>query len=381
MTAGRQTEEAGLRVEETGGLDRVSRAVWNDLFRSHPDPFESVALMHRCGMEGVKFRTIVVSDRHGPVMVLPTFETRFEASSMADGRLGAVLRRLAGLLPGLLRPRLLGVGLPECERGQVGRRPGVEAPTLDAAWRMGLRAVGRLAREVHAHAEVFLDLDPESLGSMPTDIRARFARADTPACARLPIRFASVEEYLSTLSRSTRQGLRRKARDAGGIRVERSTIAGADLPDMYALYLETVERSDIVLGVLSPGFFDLVGAETPGVQFVKYFAEGRMIAFNLLIEREGVLLDKYFCMSGELGRRYNLYFVSWLENIRRALELGFTVYHAGAGAEATKTSLGCEFVRNTTLFRHTSPAAHIVLTALAKAASRGRVGQTAPVQA
>jgi hypothetical protein len=41
-----------------------------------------------------------------------------------------------------------------------------------------------------------------------------------------------------------------------------------------------------------------------------------LAVFNLLVIKQEAMVDKYFCMDHELGCKYNLYFLSRLENAR-----------------------------------------------------------------
>jgi hypothetical protein len=68
------------------------------------------------------------------------------------------------------------------------------------------------------------------------------------------------------------------------------------------------------------------------------------------------MVDKYFCMDYELGRKYNLYFLSWLENVRYCVEQKIPLYHAGPGAEKTKARLGATSIPSVILFKHRRPA-------------------------
>jgi hypothetical protein len=67
------------------------------------------------------------------------------------------------------------------------------------------------------------------------------------------------------------------------------------------------------------------------------------------------MVDKYFCMDYEVGRKYNLYFLSWLENVRYCVERIIPLYHAGQGAESTKARLGATFIPSLILFKHRQP--------------------------
>ena len=80
-----------------------------------------------------------------------------------------------------------------------------------------------------------------------------------------------------------------------------------------------------------------------------------LAAFNLLVVKQEAMVDKYFCMDYELGRKYNLYVLSWLENIRTCVERKIPLYHAGQGAEKTKAHLGATFIPSFILFKHRQP--------------------------
>lgn len=359
-----------LRVEVTEGVGGVSPAEWGRLFCGHPDTYENVALSQRCGMDGITFRTVIIRDESGPVLVVPTFEAAFRASTMADGAARRVVRRLEPVIPGVFRPRLLGIGLVECEWGAIGVRPGCATATLQAAWSAAKSQVDALARQRRSNAIVLLELGPATMDRLPSDVLRRFAPVQTSPCAQVPLPFRTVDEYLKGLSRSTRQGLRRRVRASAHLRIERVSNPTPYRERIAELYRQTVSRAPVVLGVQRPSYFERVCSEVPGAHFVLYFAGDTLLAFNLLISRPDMLIDKYFCMDPERGRQHHLYFVSWMENIRHAIEHGCPVYHAGPGAEETKSHLGCRFIRTSTLFRHTNPAAHAVLSFLARTVGR-----------
>jgi len=66
-------------------------------------------------------------------------------------------------------------------------------------------------------------------------------------------------------------------------------------------------------------------------------------------------VDKYFCMDHELGRKYNLYVLSWLENVRTCVERKIPLYYTGQGAEKTKAHLGATFIPSFLFFKHRHP--------------------------
>jgi uncharacterized protein len=377
-----------LRAEISDWFCGLTGAEWSRYFPNHPDAFENVALSQSCGMDGIAFRTLAIRDAHSPVLLLPTFEANFRASSMTDGKVRGVVRALEPLAPGWLRPRLLGVGLVEGEWGAVGMRPGLSTDEIDGAWRVAMLELNTLARASRADALVLLEMGPATLARIPGGLLRGFARVRTSPCAQVPLPFRSVDEYLGSLSRSTRQGLRRRIRASRHLRVERVREPGAHLPRILELYRAAIGRAPVVLGVQRAAYFQRVCAEVPGAHYVLYFAGASLLGFNLLIARADMLIDKYFCMEAVEGRRHHLYFVSWMENIRQAIESGCVVYHAGPGAEETKAHLGSRFVRTSTFFRHTNAVAHRALAVLARAVApdtgvteRAKAGDALPMEA
>jgi hypothetical protein len=79
------------------------------------------------------------------------------------------------------------------------------------------------------------------------------------------------------------------------------------------------------------------------------------VAFNLLFVKQEALVDKYFCMDYGLGSKYNLYVLSWLENIRTCVERKIPIYYTGQGTEKTKAHLGATFIPSFILFKHRHP--------------------------
>lgn len=112
--------------------------------------------------------------------------------------------------------------------------------------------------------------------------------------------------------------------------------------------------------------------------FVLYRSEGQLVAANLIIEEGGILLDKYFVMRSGVGRELNLYFLSWVHNLERCIELGAHTYSTGAAAYETKLRLGCRLQRRWLYFRHRRKAVDTILGAVSPLLA---VEQPAPIGA
>jgi uncharacterized protein len=335
-------------------LDGVAQA---ELGRLFPEPSSTAALLsllQESGIAGFNLRSIVVSKDDAPILLLPLFETRFDLSTFAEGWIKSALKTAGHLVPSIARPRILGVGLLVGEWSEIGIDPRIDAGTLEAAWTMALGALQTLATELKSDIVAFYNFNNH--GKLPGEVFKRFNRVQCLPCAQLPITFDSVDEYLSRLSRAARKGLRRKMRVSPEVRVIRSRDISPFLDRIHRLYVETVERCPMAFGVHNRLFLEKVCERVPGAEYTLYFVQEELAAFNLLVVKQEAMVDKYFCMDYELGRKYNLYFLSWLENVRYCVEQNIPLYLAGPGAEKTKAHLGTTSIPSVILFKHRRPA-------------------------
>ena len=241
------------------------------------------------------------------------------------------------------------MGLLVGEWSEIGIDPQIDAGTLEAAWKMALGALHTLATELKSDIVAFYNFNHH--GKLPRVVFKKFNRAQCPPCARLRITFDSLEEYFSRLSRAARKDLNRKMRASREVRVIRSRNISPFLDRIYKLYLETVSRGPLALGAHNRLFFEKFCERVPGAEYTLYFVQEELAAFNLLVVKQEAMVDKYFCMDYELGRKYNLYVLSWLENLRTCVEQKIPFYQAGQGAEKTKAHMGSTFIPSLILFR------------------------------
>ena len=112
---------------------------------------------------------------------------------------------------------------------------------------------------------------------------------------------------------------------------------------------------------LTPAFFTgVLERMGEGAFCTLYYAGDELLAANLLLQDDEVLLDKFFCMTAQ-GRAYNLYFLSWFTNVRWCVEHGLARYQSGQAAYANKLRLGSRLTRTTMYVRHRNPVLNGVL--------------------
>ena len=331
-------------------LDGASAVELGLLFPEPSSAAPLLSLLQESGIDGFNLRSIVVSKDDVPVLLLPLFECRYDVSTFAKGWTKKSLKAAVRLIPSICHPRVLGVGLLEGGWSEIGIDPQIDAGTLEAAWEMALGALQKLATERKSDVVVFYNFNHHA--KLPGEVLKKFNRVPWLPCARMPITFNSLEEYLSSLSRAARKDLRRKMRVSNKVRVVRSRNISPYLERIYRLYLDTVERGPTAFGVHNRLFLEKICERVPGAEYVLYFLQEELVAFNLLVVKQEVMMDIFFCMDYELGRKYNLYALSWLENLLTCVEQKIPFYQAGQGAEKTKAHMGATFIPSLILFRH-----------------------------
>lgn len=346
-------EKRNLTCKCMPRLDGASAAELGRLFREPSSTAPLLSLLQESGIDGFSLSSIVVLNNDVPVLLLPLFETRLDLSSFVDGWIRKSLKVAGRLVPSVVNPRILSVGLPVGEWSELGIDPTVDESTLGEAFTMAFGALQSLA--VKLKSDIVALYNFNDYGRLPGEAFRKFNRVQCQSCARLSVDFSSMEEFLARFSKAARKDLRRKMRAFDEVRVVRSRDISPYLDRIYRLYLETVARSPVTFGVHKRLFFEKICESVPGAEYTLYFVQEELAAFNLLVVKQEAMVDKYFCMDYSLGRKHNIYMLSWLENVRTCVERKIPLYFAGQGAEKTKTHLGAALIPSFFLFKHRLP--------------------------
>lgn len=202
---------------------------------------------------------------------------------------------------------------------------------------------------------------------------AGFVLVEGQALAHLPIDFSDADEYLARLSAGRRRDIRRKLRSRAELTVDILPTGherfgdAAFLDQLYGLYEQVYDQSELHFDKLSAGFFRAVfqDAGLDGRVFL-YSAGDQLISFNLCFIHRGMLIDKFVGFRYPEARQHNLYFVSWLENLTFARQQGLRHYVAGWTDPEIKAYLGARF----SLTRHAVYVRNPLLRAILRRLTR-----------
>ncbi len=348
-------------------LEDLPRGQWDALFGGALEGFDYLRAIEGASLAGFAWRYVLVHRDGRLVGAAPAFITDYRLETTFEGAGRRIAERVRRLAPGVMTPKLACLGSPCTETATVGFArdlPESDRPTVLATL---VRAFENEAARAGCVLTGVKDADHAQAGLWS---RATAAAGYSPVpgqpIADLPIDFPDLEAYLASLSSGARRDMRRKLRSRSDIRVELRSSLGADLPRAMALYHQTLARASAQLETLTPAFFTEVASRMPGrAVFALYYAGDDLLAFNLLLENEEVLLDKFFCMEAERGRAHNLYFLSWFYNLERCLARGLKRYRSGQANLDDKVRLGSRLTPATMYFRHRNGLLNGALRALA----------------
>lgn len=334
-------------------IDAFAPDAWNRLF---PHELEDHAYLHaveRADIAGFRYLYFAVRDDDRLLAAVPAFVTDYRLDTTVQGGLRRVTETLAKLFPRLLRIPMLSLGSPVTERCRAGFTPD-STPEQHAAW---LDAILAHMETVAAKEKLGMLAVKDAPLDEPVwqQVCPRHGLRALPGLpgATLDVPWRDVDGYLDSLGASTRKDLRRKWRAGAALKIEWRTDLAAIAEDVQRLYRETLANAELSFEELTPAYFENVLRETPGRAFCVTYSEGdRLVAFNLVLRDSERLLDKFLGMDYATMDRYNLYHVSWLENIRFCIEHGIGVYESGQGLHGEKRRLGSALHANALWYRH-----------------------------
>ncbi|WFU08639.1 GNAT family N-acetyltransferase [Rhizobium sp. CB3090] len=342
----------------------IGREAWNACFHDQVEDFDCLLSIEEAGIAGFEWRYITVVEDGRVSAAMPAFLCPYALdTTLEEGALRRMVRRVRQRFPGFLTLRLACLGSPCTETGSVGFHPDVPLERREVLFAELLSFFEQLAATEDCALMGLKDIPQPIAPALDGPLSARrYATIGGLPTAWLDIDFKTIDEYLARLSSGTRKDMRRKLKSFAEVRVEIRTDFGDFLPEVMRLYHDTRNRSEWQFEELTAGYFEGILSRMEGRSFCAfYFVEDRLLAANLIVHDGRVAIDKFFCMDGEEGRPYNLYFLSWFTNLRYCLEHGIGRYQSGQAYYENKVRLGSTLTANAMFFRHRNPVLQKIL--------------------
>ncbi|MGH8123048.1 MAG: GNAT family N-acetyltransferase [Rudaea sp.] len=335
-------------------IEVFGRDEWNRLFPGELEDHAYYLAVEKSGLPDFEWLYFGIRDNGELRAAVPAFITTYELDTTLRGRLRRITEVLLRAFPRLLKQHLLALGSPVSETCHLGFAPAMTHAEKQRCLGILLRKVEEVASQRRAQM-----IAAKDAASAQDELWAAAGQHDglrrQPGLptALLDIRFATLDDYFASLSRATRKDLRRKLKAGAALRVEWRDNIDDILIDVMRLYRATYSHADLTFEELTSDYFSGVLRECGGrAACVTYWLDKRLVAFNLVLRDGERLLDKFLGMDYAVARKYNLYFYTWIENVRYCIAHGIALYQSGQGLHREKLRLGSRLSANWLWYRH-----------------------------
>jgi len=336
---------AGLRTEIITDITRISPEEWSRVYPQICESYHFFKTLQESGLEQFEWHYILVYDAGELVGVAPCFLMHYPLDTTIQGPIKSVLLKIKKRSPNFMELRVLVCGLP-MGQGRIGvvRDAGAVVQAI-------CRAMESLAASRKISILGFKDFglrECEWLDVLQAEGYYKFESMPSTEMA-VPYRF--FDEYVKTLNRVSRDGLKRKLKEidrAAPLPMEiREHLSEDELDQVYALYTQTLLRhGEMSFEIMTKDFFRRLSGNMPAqTRYFLWRLNGRIVAFALCLVSAERMIDYYLGFDYALAHDLHLYFTRFRDLMKWCIENKIPVYEMGNTGYEAKRRLGFEFVR------------------------------------
>jgi predicted N-acyltransferase len=330
-------------VQIVDRIGDIGRAEWDSVFPDIPESYAFYQVLEASHFEDFTFSYVLIRQKERLIGVAPCFFMNYSLDTTVQGVLKTFSNAVKKIFPAFMSLRVMVCGLP-MGQGRVGIADG-----NGEVMRLILRGVEEAAAKKNASIIAFKDFGTDDAPKLDFLRREGFYKFESLPSTVMKIGFKDFDGYLKTLSRASRDGLKRKLKKVSscGIEMEIREDPGHYLDEVYALYLQTVRRHDqLSFETVPKAFFTHAAEQMPGkTKFFLWKMEGRVVAFAFCLVSGTYFIDYYLGFDYSLAHDYHLFFVRFRDLFDWCLSNGMETYEMGSTSYEPKRRLGFGFLR------------------------------------
>lgn len=348
-------------------ISQIEKQGWDSVFGDIPEGYQFYKTVEESGLKEFDFYYLALYQEGRIISIAPLFVTDFNLDIAAEGLIEKIMQGLRrSVSPRFLIFKTLFCGSPFGENGILGFADGVNR--ADVLSEM-VKIILEFCRAKGIPMIIFKDF-LKGEASLPRSLSAQgFLEVKSFPSVITDLDFSSFDEYLRSLSNSTRKGLRKNIKRAyalADIDVKVTDDIDAVAQEIFRLYENTYNNGTTKFERLTKEFFIKAAKNMPGqAKFFLYYVNGKLGAFNLCFVYKDLLIDKFIGFDYDISRRHSLYFVSWCFNIEWCLKNSIRYYQTGQTDYHPKLRLGGRLVPLYVYLRHGNPLLNSILRMLA----------------
>ena len=323
--------------------EEISPEEWNVLIPDTLKGYDLFRSLDSCGIEGISFYYIVVYRKNVPAGIAPCFLMNYRLDTSIDGPLKNFTNKIKKAFPSMFDLRGLFCGSILCE-GKIGIMDSLREPFVKTI----LQCMENIAKEESASMLVFKDFFANYAKILDPLLKEGFYKLNSYPSVKMNLNFTSFDEYMNTLSHSSKDGLKRKLKKAerkGNIELEMPDNIDGLLDVFYGLYSQTFSKSNIQFQKVPKDFFTEVYRNLKSR--VKYFLwriDGKPVGFSFCLVSESKFINVHIGMDYSVAYEYSLYFIMFRDQLNWCLKNGIKEYHSGEFAYEAKKRLDFAFI-------------------------------------
>lgn len=238
--------------------------------------------------------------------------------------------RVRQYLPNFMAMRMLMVGSPAGE-GELAHP--VSETAIDWVSEALHEALPAAAKLFRAPLIVLKDFPKHYRPVLSNFSSNGYSRLPSMPATELKLDYDNFDHYVATtLSKKTRQNLRKKFKDAAKfppITMEVVTDLAPYIDVVYPLYQQVLKRATLKFEELNRDYFLELGRSMPDrTRFFLWRMEGRIVAFSVCIVNDGTLYDKYIGIDYSIALDAHLYFITLRDTIEWAIQNKIKTYYS-----------------------------------------------------
>ncbi len=337
-------KESNLKIRIVRRIEEIPPQEWISVFPEVLENYYFFKALDESNFDQFSFFYIIVYDDNTAIGATSCFVMDFPLDITVRGHLKAIFNGIKMVMPKILKPKVLICGLP-MGQGRIGilkdtdRVMGAINDTLE-----------RLARDEKASMIIFKDFTSAYDNMFKPLLRKGLNKIESLPSTDMDINFSNFDDYLKTLSRSSREGLKRNFKKVDGrVKIDLEVTDALNdeaLRKVYGLYLQTFNKQDLGLEKVPMNFFRQISVNMP--KEVKYFLwriDGKMVAFAFCLVSQGHFVDYYLGFDYSVAHEYYLYFVRFRDLMKWCIAHGIKKYEMGVTTYEPKRRLGFNFIR------------------------------------
>ena len=332
--------DGSVKVATRLELSRIPK--WETAFARQRKDRRYFEIVEDTIQQGFEYQYFILEDREGAVRAIqPFFVLRQDLLQGSGRRVIGLAGKVRRIFPRFLTMRTLMVGCAAGE-GHLDQ----EMPDDNWIGRQLHRAVREYARRIKSPMIVLKEFPAVYRDALSSFSSNGYTRVPSLPSIRLHLPYANFDEYMTkALSKATRKDLRRKFKDTkdAGITMEVLTDISPVIDELYPLYLQVFERSDLHFEKLTKDYLCRLGKEMPDkARFFVWRKDGKAIAVSICLVNGDEIHDEYVGLDYSIALDLHLYFMTLRDVLEWAMQNGYKWYYSTAMGYEPKLRLKCE---------------------------------------